>query len=89
MWSDLILNMELSTNTDSSHLNLTRGNLLQNAEDPRVLAMSYLMYKIGKCSFQSFFWDWQNKHCFYTDYLWSLQIAFTLAECVAITLILM
>ena len=43
--------MERTTNNASSYLNLTTGNVLENEEDPGVLAMSYMMYKIGKCSF--------------------------------------
>ena len=46
--------MNLSTNTDSYQSNVTRGNVLQDEEDPRVLATLYLMHKIGKRSFQSF-----------------------------------
>ena len=43
-----MLNMELTTKTANSYAILSAENVSQFEKDPRILAMSYVMHKIGK-----------------------------------------
>ena len=49
--------MDLVTIT-TYNINLALKNVSQEDEDPRVLAMSYMMYKIGKIGLWLIFYFW-------------------------------